>query len=110
MIETVEAIENLEAIATVPGVDGFYIGPTDLAITMGLTPQLDHPDPRHAAAVQKVVDVARAHKLAAGIHVTGPEEGIRRYKQGFNFCPIASDVGMVAAGARSALSAFRAGV
>src|SRR3954451_1514181 len=42
MIETTQAIENLEEIATTPGVDGFYIGPSDLAITMGEVPKLDH--------------------------------------------------------------------
>ena len=107
MIETAEAMENLEAIASVPGVDGFYIGPTDLAISMGLEPRLDHPDLAHAAACQKVVDVARFHGLYAGIHITGPEEGQRRFAQGFNFNPIGSDVGFIAMGARRALDTFR---
>jgi len=107
MIETAEAVENLEAIASVPGVDGFYIGPTDLAISMGLEPRMDHPDPRHVAACQKVVDAARAHGLYAGIHVSGPEEARRRFAQGFNFSPIGSDVGFVAMGAHRALDAFR---
>ena len=56
MIETTQAIENLEEIATTPGVDGFYIGPSDLAITMGLVPKLDHDAPQHIEAVQKIVD------------------------------------------------------
>jgi len=107
MIETVEAIENLEEIATTPGIDGFYVGPTDLAITMGLEPLLDHPDPRHAAMVQRVVDVARKHGLAAGIHTTGPEEGRRRFDQGFNFCPIGFDVKAIADAAQRALTHFR---
>jgi len=107
MIETAEAVENLEEIAKVPGVDGFYVGPTDLAISLGLEPRLDHPHPAHAAAVQKIIDVARAHGLSAGIHVTGPEEGRRRVAQGYNFNPVGGDVGFVAAGARRALEEFR---
>lgn len=107
MIETTEAIEKLEEIATTPGIDGFYIGPTDLAITMGLPPMLDHKDPRHVEAVQKVVDTARRHGLQAGIHTTGPEEARRRFEQGFNFCPLGSDVGFVVAGARQVLGEFR---
>ena len=54
MIETTQAIENLEEIATTPGLDGFYIGPSDLAITMGLVPKLDHDAPQHIEAVQKI--------------------------------------------------------
>jgi len=108
MIETTEAIENLEEIATTPGIDGFYIGPSDLAITMGLEPRLDHPDPRHVEAVQKILDTAKKHGLQAGIHTTGPEEVRRRYKQGFSLCPLGSDSGFVGAGARAALSELRA--
>ncbi|HVC33444.1 MAG TPA: aldolase/citrate lyase family protein [Chloroflexota bacterium] len=108
MIETVEAVERIEEIASVPGLDGFYIGPTDLAISLGLPPRLDHPDARHATACQKVLDAARAHGLTAGLHCTGPEEGRRRCSQGFNFNAIGGDVGFVAAGARATLERFRA--
>jgi 4-hydroxy-2-oxoheptanedioate aldolase len=107
MIETTQALENLEEIATTPGIDGFYIGPSDLAITMGLQPMLDHKDPRHVEAVQKVVDTARKHGLHAGIHTTGAEEVRRRYEQGFNFNTLGSDVGFVAASVRQALSDVR---
>ena len=107
MIETTQAIENLEEIATTPGVDGFYIGPSDLAITMGLEPKLDHDAPQHIEAVQKIVDTAKKHGLMAGIHTTGPEEVIRRYKQGFNLCPLGSDGGFVGAGARKAVADLR---
>lgn len=107
MIETAEAVENIEEIAALPGLDGFYIGPTDLAISMGLEPRLDHPHPDHAAACQKVIDTARKHGLQAGIHVTGPEEGQRRVAQGFNFNPIGSDVGFISNGARACLAKFR---
>jgi len=107
MIETTQAIENLEEIATTPGVDGFYIGPSDLAITMGEVPKLDHDAPQHVEAVQKVIDMAKKHNLMAGIHTTGPEEVLRRYKQGFNLCPLGSDVGFVGAGARGAVAQLR---
>jgi 4-hydroxy-2-oxoheptanedioate aldolase len=107
MVETTEAIANLDEIATTPGMDGLYIGPSDLAITMGLTPRLDVPDKPHVEAVQKVVDTARKHGIQAGIHTTGPEEVRRRYEQGFTFCTLGSDVGFVNAGVRAALEQLR---
>jgi 4-hydroxy-2-oxoheptanedioate aldolase len=108
MVETVEAIANLDEIASTPGVDGLYIGPSDLAITMGLTPRLDVPEKSHVEAVQKVVDTAKKHGIQAGIHTTGPEEVRRRYEQGFTFCTLGSDVGFVTAGVRAAIEQLRA--
>jgi 4-hydroxy-2-oxoheptanedioate aldolase len=108
MIETTEALENLEAIGTTPGIDGFYIGPSDLAITMGLEPRLDHPDPRHMEAVQNVLDTAKRLGIRAGIHTTGAEEVRRRHEQGFSLTTLGADVGFVAAGVRQALTALRA--
>lgn len=74
---------------------------------MGLEPKLDHDAPQHVEAVQKVVDTAKKHGLMAGIHTTGPEEVARRYKQGFNLCPLGSDAGFVGAGARKAVADLR---
>ncbi len=110
MMETLEGVERIDEIAKLPGVDGFYLGPTDLAISMGLKPKLDHPDPDHGAAVQRVIDVAKANGLNAGIHVTGPEEALRRWKQGYNLNPICLDIWLVSAGITRHLSEFREGL
>ncbi len=110
MMETVEGIENLDEIARLPGADGYYIGPTDLAMSMGLPPHFDVKDPRHVAAVQKVVDVAKAHGQHAGMHVGSVEEGVRRWKQGFALVPVCIDMSILAAGISRNLSEFRAGL
>ena len=104
MIETMEAVNNLEEIASVPGLDGFYVGPGDLAVSLGLTPGPDaRRDPRHAEACQRVVDVARAHGLIPCHHGSGPEEAADRFAQGFMMCQIGSDSGMVANASADAL-------
>jgi len=105
MIETVQAVDNLEEIAKTPGIDGFYIGPSDLAVSLGIPPgPTAAADPRHAAACQRVVDVANASGLVP-CHHGGPEpdEAVRRFAQGFKMCQLGSDVGMVRAGAAAAL-------
>jgi 4-hydroxy-2-oxoheptanedioate aldolase len=109
MMETLEGIGAIEQIAKLPGCDGFYIGPTDLAVSMGLPPIMDCQDHQHVAAVQRVIDVAKAHGLNAGIHVTGAEEGLRRWKQGFNLNPIGVDMLVLNAGLKRALADFREG-
>jgi 4-hydroxy-2-oxoheptanedioate aldolase len=108
MMETVEGIEHVEEIAQLPGIDGFWIGPSDLAVSMGLPPKQYRDDPRHAAAVQRVIDVAKKYGLNAGIWAASPEDGLRRWKQGFNLNPICNDVFQVRFGAERAVSEFRA--
>jgi 4-hydroxy-2-oxoheptanedioate aldolase len=110
MMETMEGIENIEKIAQVPGIDGFFVGPTDLAVSMGLPLRRGGEDPQYVAAVQRVIDVAKKHGLNAGIWVMGPEEGLRRWKQGFNLNPICIDIFQVIGGARQAISEFCQGL
>ncbi len=106
MIETMTAVERLEEIAKAPGIDGFYVGPSDLALSLGLQPGPDvASDPRHMEACQRVVDVARDKGLVPCHHGSTPEEAGRRFAQGFMMCQIGSDVGMVTAGASAALQA-----
>lgn len=67
MVETKEAVENLDEILGVEGVDAVYIGPADLSITLGLPPGLDNggafEEARHAVA-----RACKAHGVVAGIH------------------------------------------
>ena len=104
MVETMEAVNNLEEIAKPPGLDGFYIGPADLALSIGIPPGPGAAnDPCHAEACQRVVDVANAAGLIPCHHGSGPEEAARRFAQGFKMCQVGSDVRLVAAAAQAAL-------
>jgi len=107
MMETVEGVQNIEQIVQLPGCDGFFIGPSDLAISAGLPANLDCKDPRHVAMVQRVIDTAKKHGKNAGIYVTGPEEGVRRWKQGFNLNPFCSDLAVLVEGVNRNLAEFR---
>ncbi len=109
MMETEEGISNQEEIAKLPDLDGYYVGPADLARSLGLPPAMDVQEPRHVELVQRVVDVARAHGQVAGIHPGSTEEAVRRYRQGFNFNPIGSDVQFVSAGISRGIATFREG-
>jgi 4-hydroxy-2-oxoheptanedioate aldolase len=106
MIEHIDAVDQIEAIAGVPGIDGFFIGPGDLAFSLGLAPAADVQDPHHVAACERVRDVARAHGLVAGIATSGPAEARRRVQEGYTFCPFGSDWGFIRQGASDALATF----
>jgi 4-hydroxy-2-oxoheptanedioate aldolase len=106
MIETLEAIANIEAIAATPGIDGFFIGPGDLAMSMGLPAGIGSKSDEWEANVQLVLQVAKAHGLVAGIAPFGAADARRRTDQGFQFCPMGSDWGYLAQGAKDALETF----
>jgi 4-hydroxy-2-oxoheptanedioate aldolase len=107
MIEHIDTIPRLDEIAAAPGIDGFYIGPSDLAVSMGLPPGSVQKDEGHGAACQAVLDAARRAGLVAGIHCGSAAEAGERFKQGFLFAPIASDASLLANGAKTALDYFR---
>ncbi len=108
MIETAQALENLEEIMSTPGLDAIYIGPSDLSLALGCNPTFDDLDPKAAQAVEHILARAKAHGLVAGIHNGSPEAAARRIAMGFQFVTISSDARLIAAGSQQVLSKLRA--
>ncbi len=97
MAEHVKGIENLDEILRVPGIDAVFIGPNDLHKSMGKRPQFDSNDPQFVQAVQHVLDMAKKHGIAPGIHVADAASAQRRMAEGFQFMPVQSDIGFMLA-------------
>jgi 4-hydroxy-2-oxoheptanedioate aldolase len=108
MIETAQALDNLDAILSVEGLDAIYIGPSDLSLSLGCTPTFDDVDPKAAEAIDHILARAKAHGVIAGIHNGTPEAALKRVAKGFQFVTISSDARLMAAGAQSVLSKMRA--
>jgi 4-hydroxy-2-oxoheptanedioate aldolase len=68
MIETKEAVERIDSILAVPGIDGVHVGPVDLSLTLGLPPGTDHEDESFATAIRTIVDACERHGIVPGIH------------------------------------------
>ncbi|MHB1296024.1 MAG: HpcH/HpaI aldolase family protein [Anaerolineae bacterium] len=96
MIETVEAVENAEAILSVPGVDGCFIGPMDLALSMGIDPVNVGPGTEHEAMMQRVLAAGKKVGTAVGKHCFSAEEVNQRIAEGFQFLALASDARFMA--------------
>ncbi|MDA1076742.1 MAG: aldolase/citrate lyase family protein [Proteobacteria bacterium] len=107
MIETAQGLENLEEVASTPGVDGLYIGPSDLALALGLPPTGDNDHPKHAEQVQRILDVCRKYKIAAGIHTSSLEYTRKYLKAGFNMVMLGTDSAFMMQAAGSQLAAAR---
>ena len=107
MIETAQAIENLDEILSVPGVDVAYIGPADLSVSLGFPPASYHEDPKYAGAVQAVLDACRKHGVVPGFHGGNPANARDRIEQGFRFVEVCEDMGAMARAAGADLAAVR---
>lgn len=104
MIETVEAISNLDEILSVPGIDAIYVGPADLSISLGLDPQGNDGNPIFDEALATIVAGCRRHGVIPGIHATGPQVQ-RRRDEGFRMITVTSDALAMRAGYTSELAA-----
>ena len=104
MIETVQAVENAEAILSVEGVVGCFIGPSDLALSMEVTET--GPGTEHEAAIQEVLKIAKKVGKAPGKHCGSGAEVTERIAQGFQFLALSSDAGLMAKAARAEFGAI----
>ncbi len=109
MIETAQALDNLDAILSVEGLDAIYIGPSDLSLALGCKPVFDDVDPKVAQAIDHIVERARAHGVQAGVHNGRPDVALARIAKGFRFVTVSSDARLLAAGSQDILTAMRKG-
>ncbi|MFQ5473090.1 MAG: HpcH/HpaI aldolase/citrate lyase family protein [Dehalococcoidia bacterium] len=91
MIETRQAIENLDEILSVPGVDAAYIGPSDLGVSLGVGPGADHEEQPFVDAVQAVLDACERHGVVPGVHGGNVATARKRVEQGFRFVEMCAD-------------------
>jgi 4-hydroxy-2-oxoheptanedioate aldolase len=108
-IEHILAVENVEAILSVPGVDGCFVGPTDLAVSMGLPRKdFDHI-PELRQAIQKTADACRKLGKLAATNSYSVAEAREKNSQGFSCITMRSDADLFIESARSLLGSLREG-
>jgi 4-hydroxy-2-oxoheptanedioate aldolase len=108
-IEQAEAVEAVDEILSVPGVDVALIGPNDLSASLGLSPFEAHDDPRFIETVAHIRERAVAHGVAPGIYAPTPEVGRQRLDEGFRFVGVGDESGHMVRGAQEALAQLRPG-
>lgn len=103
-IEHIDAVEHIEAICAVPGVDAVFIGPYDLSGSLGVLGQLYHPDVEQAIA--HTFEVARGAGVAPGLHIVNPQPGEidRRIQEGFRLIAAGLDTGLLVNALRNMLA------
>jgi 4-hydroxy-2-oxoheptanedioate aldolase len=103
MVETATAVENLDQILSVPGLDGTYIGPSDLSLSMGRLPTLDPTDSDVLAAMAMIRTKTRSKGLIAGVHTDAAKTALRRYGEGYQLCTILNDARLLILAAQAAV-------
>lgn len=107
MIETRAAVDLLDDILAVPGLDGVFVGPSDLSISLSNGARLDHRMPEAVAVMERVVAAAKARKKVTAIFCAGGEAAARNAALGFDILAVGSDMGFLTDGAVAALKIAR---
>ena len=107
MIETAGALEDLDAILATDGLDGVYVGPSDLSAALGCPAVLDPTEPAVVAAIERIVTAAKRAGRFAGIHTGAPAYARRMHELGFDFVSLASDARLLALKARESIAEIR---
>lgn len=109
MIEDWRAVDRIDKIMQVPDIDVCFVGPNDLASSLGVPTGLDNKHPQHVKAVETVVSAGKKHGVATGIHCIDGKEAAHRIEQGMTWFPIASDVRLLKSAVDSELANVASG-
>ena len=107
-IETAGGFANVEAICATPGLDGVYVGPADLSLTLGFGGFADLASREMLDALDRVVAAAAAQDVVPGIHAPTIERTVEMARRGFRFVGSAGDTELLRAGAAESLERTRA--
>ena len=107
MIETTEAMANLDEICSVKGLDAVYVGPSDLSISHGYPPGGDKPDDWMMDALKKVLAACKRHGVQPGIHCGAAEYAKKMIAMGFTFVTVGGDTRFVTMGAQAAVAEMK---
>ena len=109
MIETAEAMDNLDDILTTPGLDAIYVGPADLGLSLVGIPQGDPTNETTRKALKTIVEACKRHKIPAGIHCGMPAYALEMISWGYQLVTLSSDNGLLASIAKTTVGQMREG-
>jgi 4-hydroxy-2-oxoheptanedioate aldolase len=109
MVETTAAIGAIDEIASVEGVDAVFVGPSDLAVSIGVSPSRGAGDPQHSALVARVAEVCSLRGIVAGIMCESAANAISRFEAGYRMLALRSDARLLQSACESITQEVRDG-
>jgi 4-hydroxy-2-oxoheptanedioate aldolase len=100
MIETAEGLEKVAEIVATPGLDGIYVGPSDLSLALGGPATQDSEDPMRLAAFDKILAACKKAGVKTGVHTTSVAYSQKMIERGFDLVTVGADTRYLAAGRR----------
>ena len=91
MIETAGAVEHLEAIAATQGLDGLFVGPWDLSLSLGYAKEADFTDPKFLRLIERILQTCKSHGLVPGIFVARIEDARKVHAMGYRYIILSDD-------------------
>lgn len=107
MVETKQALENVAEITATAGLTGVYIGPSDLALSLGSEPKLDHDDPVVVDAIKAILGAAKGAGIRAGIHCGSSAYAKKMIELGFDLVTVGSDIRLLSGALAATLGEIR---
>ena len=102
MVETAAGLANVEAIVATPGLDGVYIGPSDLSLGLGGPPGQDQDAPMLMGAFDKILAACKAAGVRIGVHTASPAYSQKMISKGFDLVTVGADTRFIMSGKREA--------
>lgn len=109
-IETAEALDHVDEILSVPGLDGVYVGPGDLSLSLGYPPSMSPKDKPVLDAMARVREAALAKGLIAAVHSDGAETAVQRFYEGFQLCSMPTDLRLLLNACKDQIERVRGGL
>jgi 4-hydroxy-2-oxoheptanedioate aldolase len=109
MVETRTALSNLDAIAGTPGIDGLFLGPSDLSIALSDGRSIDPLSKEVEAEIDRIVAAARKAGKIPGAYCHSADRAVALAKRGMRFIAVSSDMGFLRAGAAAQIKVLRGG-
>jgi 4-hydroxy-2-oxoheptanedioate aldolase len=107
MIETAVALQNIDDILSVPGLDALYIGPSDLSISLGQTKGVTYTEPPLSDAVETIIASAHQHNIVLGAHTSSAADALYLIGKGFQFVTVGSDARLLTGGSQEIVTAVK---
>jgi 4-hydroxy-2-oxoheptanedioate aldolase len=107
MIETRTALDNVAAIAAMPGIDGLFLGPADLSIALSEGATVDPVSPDVDRELERIAEAARKAGKIMGAYCHTAERAVALAKRGVRYLAVGSDLGFLRAGAAAAIKTIK---
>jgi len=107
MIETKEALENLDDIIGTEGIDAIFIGPSDLSLSLGYPAIFNNEDPFIVETIERIVKTTKKYGKYIGLYNTEVEYALRMVKLGFDYVTVSNDSSYIAQAAYEVTSKFK---